>query len=49
MLDKPADLYNCLTHLSHSVSRMKPNLQGLMWFACHELGKEELLTQFMSN
>ena len=27
---------------------MKLNLQGLMWFECHEIGKEELLIKCMS-
>ena len=31
-----------LTFLAHSV-RMRPNFQGLPWFKCYGLGKDELL------
>ena len=40
-------IYNRPAHLSQSVGCMKPNLQGLMWFECREISKEELLTGFM--
>jgi hypothetical protein len=36
--------YNCPAHLSHSAGCMRPTLQGLTWFECYELAKEELLT-----
>ena len=45
----PVRTYNRPSHLSHSVGCMEPNLQGLMWFACRELCKEELLSRFMSS
>ncbi len=42
-------IYNGPAYLSHSDGCMKPNLQGLMWFECREISKEELLIGFMSN
>ena len=42
-------IYNRPAYLSHSDGCMKPNLQGLMRFECHEISKEELLTGFMYN
>jgi hypothetical protein len=35
--------YSSLPRLSHSVVCMRLSLQGLPWFECCEIGKEELL------
>jgi len=41
--------YNRPAHPSHSAGCMRPTLQGLTWFECCELSKEELLIRFMFN
>ena len=41
--------YSSQAHLSHSVICMRRRLQGLMWFECCEISKEEPLLWFMFN
>ena len=41
--------YNSPRRLSHSVVCTRLGLQGLTWFECCEIGKEELLIRFMFN